>query len=231
MSSSNGRVVAACSIGRGEKLSQVTYMKKRKRKKQARPPAESFYYPLYNGYSFPEYPPLFMQPCHATAWAISRFMKDGLSNIWGDNKYPDFLNYVGIIKNRQGLVKRGNDLLLLQLVKSSQIEKIFFRSVIFYKVEDVNQLSKKECGYIRLKSEVFEKVMACFKLQPDYMSSSNSIYKNKELVISCHPPDQIQYQYNDYLYQKLASSKDGFIRTEDKLRYFSKENDISSEGK
>ena len=51
----------------------------------------TFYYPLYNGYNFPDVSPVFRYPSHAAAWAISRFKRDGLSNIWGPDKYPDFL--------------------------------------------------------------------------------------------------------------------------------------------
>ena len=109
----------------------------------------------------------------------------------------------------------------------------FFDKVQFYRVEDVsvNRLSKNECGYTRLKSSIFEEVSACFKLQQDYMLSSNSIYRTDELVVISHPPDnQTADKCIKYLYDKLASSKDGFIRSEERFRYFLNMNAVSSEG-
>ena len=59
-------------------------------------------------------------------------------------------------------------------------------------MDDVAQLSKQEFGYTRLESKLLEEVIACFRVQPDYMSSSSSIYKKKELVLTGPPPDQIR---------------------------------------
>jgi hypothetical protein len=40
------------------------------------------YYPLYSGWDFPKYPFLFKKPYKAACWAISRFKRDGLGNVW-----------------------------------------------------------------------------------------------------------------------------------------------------
>lgn len=210
----------------------VSYKKRKRNNRSEKAPITLFYYPLYTGYSFPEYPPLFKHPSHAAAWAISRFMRDGLSNIWGEKNYPDFMHYVGLIKTRQeGLVIRGNNLLLTKKTRSSKIEMSFFEGMIFYTVNDKTKLSKLESGYTRLKSEVFEELTACFNAEADYMSSSNSIYKTTKLVVTGPSPDSTQYYKNGFLQQKLNTSTDGFIRTEDKLRYFGKIDAISLEGK
>ena len=197
-----------------------------KRKRRKKDPVNLFYYPLYTGYSFPAYPPLFKHPGHAAAWAISRFMKDGLSNIWGEKSYPEFMHFVGLIATRQEkLVKRGKHSLLLKNTKSSSIEITFFEGVSFYTIDkvDVTKLSKKECGYNKLESNVFEEVIACFKVQADYMLSSTSIYKKQKLVLTVigPPPDpgRSHYHKNHFLEQKLESSSDCFIRPEEKLKY------------
>jgi hypothetical protein len=62
----------------------------------------TFYYPPYGGYSFPDTPLLFQSPAEALTWGISRFKRDGLSNAWGDEVYPEFLKYVFVITTKQG---------------------------------------------------------------------------------------------------------------------------------
>jgi hypothetical protein len=56
-----------------------------------------FYYALYGGWAFPKTPYLFQTPLEACCWCISRFKRDGLSNIFGINNFPEFLNYIGVI--------------------------------------------------------------------------------------------------------------------------------------
>jgi hypothetical protein len=53
------------------------------------------YYPLYSGWDFPEYPFLFKKPNEAACWAMSIFKRDGLGNVWGQGKFPQFLSFVG----------------------------------------------------------------------------------------------------------------------------------------
>ena len=55
------------------------------------------YYPLYSGWSFPSMPHFFLTPTEACSWALSRFKRDGLSNIWGNGIYPEFIKFVGVI--------------------------------------------------------------------------------------------------------------------------------------
>jgi hypothetical protein len=82
----------------------------------------TLYYPLYSGWEFPEYQFLFKEPSKATCWAISRFKRDGLGNVWGHIKYPPFLTYVGCVVMMKSDVQGA----LKNLTAKSTIEKYFF---------------------------------------------------------------------------------------------------------
>lgn len=192
---------------------------------------KTYYYPLYNGYMFLQHPPIFEQQSHAAAWGISRFQKDGLSNVWGDGNYPYFLNYVGTIKTRRAIISRGNNLVLVQTSRQSNAENVFFEDVIFYKLDCIQNLLRKECGYVKLCNDVYAEVTGCFKTKPDYMLSSNSIYKSEKLKASDYCSDYDHDHFCNLLNQKMATSKDGIIRIEDYFRYFNDEDKIQSTGK
>jgi hypothetical protein len=49
------------------------------------------YYQLYSMWDFTEYLFLFKKPNKVTCWAMSRFKQDSLDNVWGQEKYPQFL--------------------------------------------------------------------------------------------------------------------------------------------
>jgi hypothetical protein len=91
---------------------QPTKKRKRQRKKK-----NKFYYPIYSGYSFLKHPPIFEHQAHAAAWMISRFMKDGLTNVWGEDNYPHFLKYVGTIITTRKIISRGNNLLVVNNIQ------------------------------------------------------------------------------------------------------------------
>jgi hypothetical protein len=85
------------------------------------------YYPLYSGWDFPEYPFLLKKLNEAACWAISRFKQDGLGNVWGQGKYPQFLSFVG-----QVMMKRCEFQVALESpTTKSKIENCFFSQVIF----------------------------------------------------------------------------------------------------
>jgi hypothetical protein len=50
-----------------------------------------------SGWSFPSMPHFFLTPTEACSWALSRFKRDGLSNIWGYGIYPAFIKFVGVL--------------------------------------------------------------------------------------------------------------------------------------
>ena len=59
-----------------------------------------FWYSPYWGWSSDVVPVLFKTPAKALCWGISRFKRDGLSNTWGPDQYPDFLYFVFIVSFR-----------------------------------------------------------------------------------------------------------------------------------
>ena len=61
-----------------------------------KPSSTTYYYPHYNGWDMLEDPLFFKLPSAALCWALSRFKKDGLSNIFGPDQYPHFMQYIGI---------------------------------------------------------------------------------------------------------------------------------------
>ena len=137
------------------------------------PANDTYFYPLYTGWSFPEHVPVFRQPTQAACWSISRFHKDGLANIWGPNNYPDFLHYVGT------LILHPSNIAPIPMPscsgRTSKVEVSFFSGVQFFQVLDNNAVV--ESHYARLNESIFNQCIASFKPTPDYHSSSNSIYK------------------------------------------------------
>ena len=79
------------------------------------------YYPLYSGWSFPSMPHFFLMPGEACSWTLSRFKRDGLSNIWGDGVYPEFIQFVGVIVTEASSFQECTKTVNL----SSQIERDF----------------------------------------------------------------------------------------------------------
>jgi hypothetical protein len=79
------------------------------------------YYPLYSGWSFPSMPHFFLMPDEACSWTLSRFKRDGLSNIWGDGVYPEFIQFVGVIVTEASSFQECTKTVNL----SSQIERDF----------------------------------------------------------------------------------------------------------
>jgi len=84
---------------------------------------------LYGGWAFPKTPYLFQTPLEACCWCISRFKRDGLSNIFGNNNFPKFLNFIGVITTE---VKNVED---CSVPFKSSIERKFFSGVKFYNIK------------------------------------------------------------------------------------------------
>lgn len=142
-----------------------------------------------------------------------------MSNIWGNNTFPDFLHYVGTIHiESDHAIQRGNNFLLIQKSTPSKEEKNFFEDVTFYKVEDKGSLRKNDFGYIQLADAVFDEVTSCLKQKADYMMSASSIYKTRKLNDIPDHPQQTSCS-NQVLDQKLRDSRDGFIRPEERFKY------------
>ncbi len=114
------------------------------------------YYPLYSGWDFTEYWFLFKKPNKAACWAMSRFKRDGLGNVWGQGKYPQFLSFVGQVMMKKCEVQVA----LESPTTKSKIENCFFSQVIFH-------LPKKEpillsSDYVQLSEKTFFSVQGVF---------------------------------------------------------------------
>ena len=90
-----------------------------------------FYYALYGGWAFPKTPYLFQTPLEACCWCISHFKRDGLSNIFGINSFPQFLNFIGVITTEVNNVEDCSDKVLFK----SSIEREFFSGVKFHHIK------------------------------------------------------------------------------------------------
>ncbi len=110
---------------------------------------EMYYYPLYSGWTFLEYPFLFRKPTEATSWAMLRFKRDGLGSLWEPLDYPVFLKFVGRVTISNSDIVR----VLSSPTSSSQIEDRFFRSVQFYLPN--NDHIVLDTDYVQLCPETF----------------------------------------------------------------------------
>ncbi len=133
------------------------------------------YYPLNSGWNFPEYPFLFKKPNKVACWAMSRLKWDGLGNVWGQDKYPRFLSFVGLV-----MMKRCEVQVALESpTTKSKIENHFFGQVIFH-------LPKKEpillsSDYVQLSETTFFQCTGGFHTnEPNYQQSANSIYQDED---------------------------------------------------
>ncbi len=92
---------------------------------------EMYYYPLYSGWTFPEYPFLFCKPTEATCWAMSRFKRDGLGSLWEPLDYPVFLKFVGRVTISNSDIVRVSSPTLFNFIYPKMI--ILFLIQITYK--------------------------------------------------------------------------------------------------
>jgi hypothetical protein len=130
------------------------------------------YYPLYSGWDFPEYLFFFKKPNEAAYWAISRFKRDGLGNVWGQGNYPQqFLSFVGRV-----MMKRCEVQVALESpTTKSKIENSFFSQVIFHLPKENPILLGSD--YVQLSKKTFFQCTGDFHTnEPDYQQSANSIH-------------------------------------------------------
>ncbi len=174
------------------------------------PIQNEFYYPLYSGWCFPTYPFIFSSPSHAAAWTISRFKRNGLSNIWGPGRYPDFLQYVGTIETERSNLEPTT---FLTSRKPSQIEDHYFSGVEFFNILDPTAITGS--SYSRLNNNLYTNVIATMKDTPDYFLSSTSIYRPKSLCVSSVSTD-VEYRFSRFLHGKKAPDS-AFIQLEQRV--------------
>lgn len=177
--------------------------------------SEVMYYPLYSGWQFPQFPYMFRYPTEAACWAISRFKRDGLGNVWDPGDYPFFLQFVG------RLSIPTIDMYGVSLPCNSAIEHQFFEGVRFYHPKKECRLLKSD--YVKLCPDTFHQCIQGFRKTADYLLSANSIYMDKgKCCCRFITLNRVRSMYNNTLSRKLSLSA-GFIRIEAPFKYI-KEN-------
>ena len=165
------------------------------------------YYPLYSGWSFPSMPYFFLMPGEACSWALSRFKRDGLSNICVHGVYPEFIKFVGVLFTDNSSFQEctKNDLF------SSNKETDFFQGCKFFHLLNMHNSS---LSYERIHPTEFS-VLAdnLFHSRVDYQLSTNSIYRRGVTALS-HPITTTYYEVNNQLRVMQDTSPDHIIRLE-----------------
>ena len=162
-----------------------------------------FYYALYGGWAFPKTPYLFQTPLEACCWCISRFKRDGLSNIFGINKFPQFLNFIGVITTEVNNVEDYS-----VLFKSS-IEREFFSGVKFNHIKTSTAIT---ASYERIELCNFQQITDLFKPSIDFQRSASSTYRSSTCLSV--PIFHSIIEHNDQLTSKMQDSLDKIIRFE-----------------
>jgi hypothetical protein len=111
------------------------------------------------------------KPNKAACWAISRFKRDGLGNVWVQGNYPQFLSFVS-----QVMMKRCEVQVALESpTTKSKIEHCSFNQVIFHLPKENPILLSSD--YVQLSEKTFFQCTGGFHTnEPDYQQSANSIY-------------------------------------------------------
>ncbi len=117
------------------------------------------------------YATLFLTPGEACLWALSRFKRDCLSNIWGNGAYPQFIKFFGVIvtdhSSFQECAKNG--------LFTSKKELDFFRGCKFFHLLNMdNSIS----SYEQIHPTEFSVLAAnLFHSRVDYQLSTTSTYR------------------------------------------------------
>ncbi len=93
-------------------------------------------------------------------WALSRFKRDGLSNICGPN-YPEFLKFVGTIVTDLNSIQ---DCMLTMPFKL-KIERLFFQGVTYYQLK---KNAEYEIHYQRIDDTDFSMLITLFHSKIDF---------------------------------------------------------------
>ena len=118
-----------------------------------------FYHPLYGDWKLPKRPCLFRTQGEACTWALSRFKRDGLSNICGPN-YPEFLKFVGTIVTDLNSICDCT----LTMPFKLKIERLFFQGVTFYQLK---KNAEYKTHYQQIDDNEFSTLTALFHLKID----------------------------------------------------------------
>jgi hypothetical protein len=171
------------------------------------------YYPLYSGLSFPCMPHFFLTPGEACSWALSRFKRDGLSNICGNGVYPEFIKFVGVLvtDNLSFQECTKNDLF------SSKKETDFFQGCKFFHLLNMDN---SILSYERIHpTELSVLSDNLFRSRVDYQLSTNSTYRRGGVTALSHPITTTYYEVNNQLRVMQETSPDRIIRFEMTCRH------------
>ena len=150
---------------------------------------------------------LFLTPREACSWALSRFKRDCLSNIWGHGVYPEFIKFVGVIvtdhSSFQECAKNG--------LFTSKKETDFFRGCKFFHLLNMdNSIS----SYEQIQPTEFSVLAAnLFHSRVDYQLSTTSTYRIGVTALS-YLITISYYKVNNQLSFMQETSPDGIIRFE-----------------
>ena len=179
----------------------------------------TFYYPPYGGYSFPDTPLLFQSPAEALTWGISRFKRDGLSNAWGDEVYPEFLKYVFVITTKQG---EASQISMPTPSRSSIIELSFFSETKFWQLPEgsipLTTTYRICCG------DTFKSCIQTMKSVQDYQTSSNSIYVHDKKCLTGGASD-LEFHHVTFLSQ--LKGRRVFVQLESRFKYMKMNNYVN----
>ena len=159
----------------------------------------SLYYPIYDWWQFRPAPPLFNQPSHALAWSISRFKKDGLSNIWNCTNFPNFMHFMGHVHLPKCAIQEIN---LPTGLRPSHIEAVYFENVPFFFCTETTTV--KYSSYLKCSDELFEICLSPMREHPDYFLSSRSIYHGRLKCPNCTTED-VSFQFMQMLSDELRT--------------------------
>ena len=127
-----------------------------------------YFYPIYRGWVL-ETPFIFDNPCAALCFQLSRYKKDLLS--YSYQVTPKWLYCVAHVHK-----DHADDVTLTTFESKSSIESNYFSETNFYKLPTGNKIKSM---LVRFNIQAIMKCEGTFHNNPDYMSSSASIYSQK----------------------------------------------------
>lgn len=134
----------------------------------------SHFYPLLHGWSDNYFQPIFKTPSAALCYQISRYLRD--SHCYDTVNLPKWLRCVG------GINVLSTDLEKFTFKSGSKKERYYFQKTPIYCFKP-SVLARTTRDYIRtdifqVSNALFEECRYSCKEHPDYMLSSNSIFRS-----------------------------------------------------
>ncbi len=160
----------------------------------------SLFYPIYDGWQFRPAPPLVNQQSHALAWSISRFKKDGLSDIWNHTNFPNFMHLVGHVRLPKFEIEEIN---LPAGFRSSHIEAAYFENVQYFLCTDTEKV--KYSSYLKCSDELFDICWNSIRECTDYFQSLRLIY-HARLKCPTSTTEDVSFQFMPMLNDKLRNN-------------------------